>query len=179
MKFRTAKEIGAAFFMLVLVGIGCAPVNTTWTSEPETGTSAGRYFQARLTPQKQGDSFFTTFLLEIQNQSREDLAIDWNHTFYMYNGRENGLFVFKDITPEDVKNRSIPLEIIPAGNSFSKVVAPFKLLSRAPIRSKDDSAGIKGGILPAGENGMQLVIRHGEETVTELMSVSITEQASP
>jgi len=131
-----------------------------------------------LTPQKQEDSFFTSFLLEIQNQSREDLAIDWNDTIYTHNGRDNGLFVFKDITPEDVKNRSIALEIIPAGSNFSKAVAPFKLLSAAPLRAKDNSAGIRGGILPEGDNGMRLVLIHGEDRIEVSMSVSITEKMS-
>jgi len=43
MKYRTTKSGFIAVFLLFLLGTGCAPVKTIWTSEPEVGTSAGSF----------------------------------------------------------------------------------------------------------------------------------------
>lgn len=179
MKSLSTTAAYTALFLLLLTSTGCAPVKTIWTCEPEAVISSNRYFQAKLTPEKQENDFFVSFLLEVQNLSETDLAVDWNSTLYIYNNQKNGLFVFEGITPKDIGDKSIPLEIIPAGSGLSKHVSPFKLLAKAPLRATGEPVGFSAGILPAGENGMLLVIRHGDETVSEFMSVSITEQVAP
>jgi hypothetical protein len=151
----------------------------TWVSEPDTGAASNNYFQAKLVPLKQGNNFFVTFRVEVKNLTQQDMSINWNKTYYMHNGKEYGIFVFKDITPEDVKNRNIPLDTIPPGANYTKVVAPFKLLSRAPLRVTGETGGIKGGILPEGKNAMRLVVEQGGREFTEMMEVIISEEMVP
>ena len=110
-----------------------------------------------------------------------NLAIDWNKTLYIHNGRTRAGFVFKGIKPEDVKNSTIPSDTILAGGFFSKEIMPYKLLARATLWDRDkgmDGSGIQPGILPNGQNGILLVvIQNGKEIVEKIM-LNIEEKES-
>lgn len=173
------KAIQTILCLFLVGAIGCAPAKTIWTSDPDAGIASNSQFEARLIPLKRNDDFYTAFRLEVKNLTGSDLSIDWNKTLYIHDGLRNGLFVFEDITPEDVKNRSIPTDTIPPGSTFTKEVAPFKLLSKAPAWEEGKTEGIRGGILPEGENGMQLVILREGEPLVETLTVRLTEQEMP
>jgi hypothetical protein len=179
MKELMRKMIWFAFGLILISVLGCAPAQKIWTSEPDTGMSSNKYFQARLEPLKQGHNFYVSFRVEVKNLTQNNLAIDWNKTLYIHNGKKKGIFVFKGINPEDIKNKTIPTDIIPSGATFSKVVAPYKLLAKAPLRDRGQSKEIEAGILPSGENGMQLIVRYRVEELVETMKVIITEKANP
>jgi len=122
---------------------------------PQIQTAGDPYYEAR--------SFFVSFKLTVSNKSDNNLKINWNKTRYIHNGRRYGVFVFKGIKPEYIKNLTIPPDIIPAGNTFSKVISLYKLLARAPIRdgSKGKAeSGIIPGIKPNGTNCILLQLRH-------------------
>lgn len=166
-------------FYIILIGLigtinSCVTTNKTWISEPAFETAVNTSLDIRFEPLKDGDGFYVKFRLDIKNKTGDDIKIDWNKTHYLYNGRINGLFVFKDINPEDIKNLSIPVDIISAGSSFSKVISPYKMIARAPIRD-DAGKGIFPGILPNGENGISLVARHNNEKIVEKLSIIIKE----
>jgi len=58
-------------------------------------------------------------MLTINNKT-DDIEIDWNKTYY-YNYKNNlGDFVFKDITPSDIKEGIVPNDIIQPDIQFSK-----------------------------------------------------------
>ncbi|MBW1998834.1 MAG: hypothetical protein JRJ29_12830 [Deltaproteobacteria bacterium] len=177
MKEISARKVIGLLAGLVLVAtLGCAPVKTIWTSQPVSGMVSNRCFEARLEPLKQGRPFFVSFRLEVKNHTRDDLTIDWNKTAYIHNGEERGIFVFAGIDPEDVKNRSIPPDIIPPGHTFRKIVAPQDLLARAPMRARSQPSGIEAGILPTGENAMRLVVGYRGEELVETISIKIIEE---
>lgn len=155
--------------------LSCAPVPKIWTSEPVSGISSNPYFRAKLEPLKQGRPFYVSFLLEVENRTQEDMAIDWNKTLYLHNGKEKGIFLFKGVRPEDVKNRSIPPDIIAPGQTLTKVIAPHRLLARASLRDRSESKGIHAGILPEGENGVELVVRYMGKELVETMRVTLRE----
>jgi hypothetical protein len=94
---------------------------------------------------------------------------------YHHNGRVRGVFVFNGINPEDIKNSTIPADIIPPGTKLSKVIAPYNLLARPPIRSREGEAGISPGILPAGKNGAYLVVKQNSKEKVEMLTVIIKE----
>ena len=158
---------------ILMIGTGCA-TQKIWISSPTIQTARNSYFDARLEPLTKDYKFFVSFRLTITNKTDKDLEIDWNKTRYIYNGRLHGGLIFKGIKPEDIKSLTIPADIIPAGHTFSKVISPFKLLARAPIRKRDTSEpAISPGIMPTGENGIMLVVMLDGKKIIEKISVSI------
>jgi hypothetical protein len=120
-----------------------------------------------------------SFRLSITNRTRKNLEIDWNKTRYIHNGRTRGRFVFKGIKPEDIRDSTIPPDAILAGVPFSKVISPFKMLARPPLRDPGVEATestIYPGILPTGENGILLVIRQNGKEVVQKITLTIVEQ---
>jgi len=158
--------------------IGCAPTKKIWRSKPEVQQAENAYYDVKLNPLKNGHSFFTKFRLDVTNKTGGVLKIDWNKTKYIHNGRIKGVFVFKGINPSDIKNQTVPDDVINAGSNFSKVIVPYKLLARAPLRTNTLEESIGAGILPNGENGAHLVIKHREKEIIEKLSMIITETIS-
>ena len=163
--------------LALTISSGCAPAKV-WISSPEIQTAGNPYYEAQLEPVTGEYSFFVSFHLTVSNKSDNNLKINWNKTRYIHNGRRYGVFVFKGIKPDDIKNLSIPSDIIPAGDNFSKVISPYKLLALAPIRDTGKGlaeSGINPGIIPNGKNGILLVVSQNGKEVVEQMSVSIVE----
>lgn len=163
---------------LTLITIsGCAPAKV-WISNPEIQTAGNAYYEARLEPVTGKYGFFVSFHLTVNNKSNNELKINWNKTRYTQNNSRFGVFVFKGIKPEDIRNFTIPPDIIPAGDTFSKVISPYKLLARAPIRASSKikaESSIMPGIIPNGKNGILLVVSQNGKEVVEQISVSIVE----
>jgi hypothetical protein len=158
-------------FLLVCL-IGCAPTKT-WTSNPEVQTTGNQYYKAELEPVKKDNAFFEMFRLTVENKTDNNLEIDWNKTRYIFNGHARGVFVFKGIDPEDIKNLTIPADIVPPGAKFSKEIAPAKLVAFTPLKDRSvgaDKSGFSPGVIPDGKNGIYLVIRTPEQE----MRVNIT-----
>ncbi|MBW2251304.1 MAG: hypothetical protein JRF60_11915 [Deltaproteobacteria bacterium] len=172
-------RIGMLFTIGLAITIisGCAPAKV-WISNPEIQTAGNPYYEARLEPVTGKYSFFVSFHLTVTNKSDNQLEINWNKTRYIQNNRRFGVFVFRGIKPEDIKNLTIPPDIIPAGDTLSKVISPYKLFAHAPIRSSTKGKAesrINPGIIPNGKNGILLVVRQNGKEVVEQMSVNIVE----
>jgi hypothetical protein len=166
------------FFIVSLsfaVSIGCVTTKV-WTSTPEIQTLSNDYLDAHLKPLKRGHNFFVSFELLVINKTNKNLQIDWNETKYILNNKVYGVFVFKGIKPEDIKNATVPPDNIYAGKYISKVISPLRLLAGTPRRdlSKDELA-ISPGIIPVGENGIYLVIRYNNNKIIEKMTIQIEE----
>jgi len=160
----------------LILGAACAP-SKIWISSPATQTAGNPHYEAKIEPLKGGNKFFVSFRLVVINRTGKNMAVDWNKTRYMYNGRTHGVFVFDGIKPEDIKNLTIPADTIASGQPFSKVISPFKLLARAPIKDRyTDKPVISPGIMPNGKNGIYLVVRQNGNEITEKMSVNIKEK---
>ena len=171
------KIVGLSLLFLIFYITGCATTPTkTWTSSPDAQVYENPCYQARLEPIKNDGPFFEMFRLSITNKTNNNMEIDWNKTRYVHNDRIRGGFIFKGIKPEDIKNLTIPSDIITAGQTFSKEIAPIKLLARAPIRAGavgPNESGFSPGIIPEGENGISLVVKCGEQEIIEKISLTI------
>ncbi len=176
---NAVKKMVSIFMVayMLMVGTSCAPTLVA-SSTPQIQAADNSYYSVKFEPLKDGYNFFAGFRLEVANKTRKDLEIDWNKTRYLYNGRNEGVFVFMGIRPEDIKNSTIPPDIIPAGQSFSKRISPYRLLARAPLARNDKNAGeISSGPIPNGENGIVLFVRQNGDTIQEKLTVKITETA--
>ena len=164
------------FGFSLTIATGCAPTLIS-ISTPEIQTIENSHYTAQFGPLAKGKNYFDNFRLKIVNKTQKDLEIDWNKTRYLYDGRDIGVFVFKGIKPENIKSLTIPPDIIPAGQSFTKDITPLKLLAREPITGKGTNAGkITSGPIPTGESGIFLFIRQNGNTIKEKITVKITEK---
>lgn len=144
-----------------------------WTSIPPVQTSENLAFDVRFEPLKKDKPFFVAFRLDMTNKSEGNLTIDWNRTRYLHNGRPDGAFGFHGIDPASLKDATIPPDTIAPGTTFSREVFPANLVAFAPMREEvlnNKGRGLFPGPLPAGENGIRLVVqKDGKEMVQEVV----------
>ena len=172
------KKVALSIIFVLFVFTGCV-TSTVWKSTPTVQNAENEYYEAYLEPLTRGRKFFVSFRLSVTNRTGKHLEIDWNETKYVHNGRTRGDFVFKGIKPEDIRNSTIPADTILAGETFSKVISPYKLVARASIRESSvggTESSIYPGILPAGKNGILLVIRQNGKEIVERITLTIVEQ---
>ena len=172
------KKVALSIIFILFVFTGCV-ASTVWRSTPTVQNAENEYYEAHLEPLTRGHKYFVSFRLSVTNKTGKDFIIDWNKTRYINNGRTLGGFVFKGIKPEDIRNSTIPPDTILAGVPFSKIISPFKMLARPPIRDPGVEAtesSIYPGILPTGENGILLVIRQNGKEIVERITLTIVEQ---
>ena len=166
-------------WLVLLLLFGCV-TPTAWIADPEVQTIRNPSYEVAFEPLKEEAAFFVYFRLSVSNQSGKDLMIDWNRTQYLRNGKSYGVFVFQGIDPDDIKNQTIPPDIVPAGGTFTKEIAPYRLLARAPIRSRSSNAGkIEPGLIPVGRNGIRLVMTDDGNEIIETLHLTINEQVVP
>lgn len=155
---------------------GCAP-SKIWISAPKNRQVTNASYEAAFEPIKREKAFFSMFRLSIINKTKEEIRVDWNKTQYLFNGKPNGPFVFKGVGPANVKALTIPSDIIPAGGRFTKEIAPFRLIAWTPVRDDgrftDGISLINAGAIPAGKNGIRLVVFTDEKEIPETMTVTI------
>jgi len=169
-------KIGCVLFFLILM-TACAPTKKikNWVSSPSVQEGGNKSFGARFEPLKGDKKFFVSFRLSVINKTDKDLKIDWNKTRYIYKGRPHGGFVFYGIDPATIKD-SIPPDLITPGELFSKEIFPTNLVAFTPIREQvldKKGKGIYPGPIPAGENGISLVILQGEQEIVDKIVLNI------
>jgi len=178
------KIKGLSIFFLLFCFLGCTPMPAkNWTSCPVVQSAVNKYFEAQLEPLKKDDNFFVLLRLAVKNKTDKDLEIDWNKTRYVHNGKPRGGFVFQGANPEDIKNQTIPPDIVPAWQTLSKEIAPFKLIAGAPFKYRSvgvNESGFSPGVIPEGENGIFLIVRSNGQEVREKITLIIeTKEVQP
>ena len=160
---------------------GCAPVMVS-KSEPAIQIVSNPNFEVQFEPLKQGFNSFVAFRLTVTNKTNNQLQIDWNKTQYLYNGRQRGIYVFRGIDPEAIKQQTIAPDIITPQEVFVKTIAPQKLIAYVPMKDQDKLAvgesAFSGGPVPTGQSGILLVVRKNEQELREQLTVNITEISS-
>jgi hypothetical protein len=159
--------------LLALAVTGCAAVEV-YSSSPAVQKMSNDHFSVELEPQLQeGQNFFTSFRFVFTNKTKEDLHVDWENTYYLLNGRRGGRFLWEGVDWEALKNiRNQPLVPVAAGDSVTAVIFPKSLAGRSKIGTTTGLQYTRGS-LPAGENGMLLVVRKNEREIREKIVVKI------
>jgi len=152
-----------------------APPVEFYSSQPEIQKVSNDYFTAEFHPQlKEGQGFFSAFRFVLTNKTNQELSLDWENSYYLFNGQRNGLFLWEGVTWDSLKKiRSQPLVQVDPGSTFTKVIFPAALVGRA---SAMDKGGVQytQGALPEGENGIELVVRQDGRIISEKMVVIIS-----
>ena len=173
------KAIIIHILFLFILFVGCSKMQV-YPSSPVVQSTSNDDFEASLEPIiKVEEKFFNAFRLTINNTSNQPLVIDWSRTRYVYNNKNAGGFHYDGLTPETVQEP--PSETIPPGVEFSKIISPFQLIGWEDLGQgqyiKAGETGYTRGIIPAGENGILLVIRVNGEVVRErlMLTIEVTE----
>ena len=170
------KNAGLILSFLLVFVMGCAPgLTISWKSSPEIQKTSSDCCEAQLEPVTTGKSpFFDSFRLMVTNRTDKDLEIDWNRTRYVESGIRHGGFVWQGIDPDQVRDASVPPDIISPGNTFSRIIFPHKKLAYAPGYQRGWK--LQGGLLPEGENGIDLVVKQNGRVIRHRITVRIVEE---
>jgi hypothetical protein len=166
------KNVTLILILLAIVFKGCAPTKI-WISQPAAFTAANQHYEAEFEPLRNDSNFFNSFRLTITNKTEKDFTIDWNKTLYLYNNKAFGRFVFAGVNKDNVHN--LPPDLVPAGNTFTKIISPLKMVAWKPLKSsKMDTASFSRGPIPEGENGIYLVVNQDGRQIREKITLTIT-----
>ena len=167
---------GIIFICLALAVTGCAAVEV-YSSNPAVQKMSNDYFNVELEPQLQeGQNFFTFFRFVLTNKTKKDLHVDWENTFYLFNGRRSGRFLWEGVDWDALKQiKNQPLVPVAAGDTVTAVIFPKSLVGRSRITT---TTGLRytRGPLPAGENGIFLVVKQNGREIREKIVVKIEAQ---
>ena len=166
------------FELVMLIGplilFGCAGSSALWSSNPTFEQVENPYFRAFVKPKMNINGFFVMFHLKVTNRSDENLEIDWNESQYLFQGEAAGPLVPVGTNPRLVRKGRIPLEKIAPGQTLAKDIGPFRFVSLTPSLNKPAERGqspISFGPLPAGYNGVQLVIHSSDKAIVEALQM--------
>ncbi len=178
-------QIRKRAFILILIPLffiaGCAQVRV-YSSSPSLQRVSNEYFDAEFEPQlAEGRHYFNTFRLVITNKTDKNIDLDWSQTYYLLNGRRNGQFGWDDMTFDALEGiKSQPLVTIKPGNTLSTIVFPLKLIAyHEDIRGSSVKPNARSedrfypGIIPEGESGIYLYLKHGGKVLRERITFNI------
>lgn len=150
---------------LLFIGLGCAS-QPLWRAEPNLQQASNEYYVATISPIYIFDGY-KGFLLYVHNKSPDDIDIDWENTFYIYNGKKEGGFLFENMRSGD----KIDTPSIISGNMFSKKIFPKKLAEFSTIAMST----IYNPMEP-GENGVLLAVKVDGKEITETLTLNISQR---
>lgn len=166
--------------ILISIFTGCAvqKPQPTWHSQPPVQRFSTDTIDIQIKPLKQNSSFYVSFELAVHNKTPHPMEIDWNETHYIHQGKDKGLFVFKNIDPEQFRKRTIPKETVPAGGTLIKLISPVRTITWTKLRktTQTDTAAFSAGILPNGSNGVSLLLSQQGHRWRQALTVKIFEQ---
>ena len=178
----TARRIRLTWVLAVFALVGCAAAPVDWQSRPGVSQVQGPAFDVFFEPVKGDRTFFSAFRLTVVNKAEETLAVDWNRTRYLYDGKNAGAFAFKGIFPEQIKSGSVESDIVEPGAQLTKTIAPVRLVAFAPMGAKGVGVaekGLRAGKLPDGDNGIFLVLSSSSRTFRTELFVHIETVPGP
>lgn len=168
------KRAALGCLAILLLWAGCT-ARLVFTTHPGVQTLENDIFGAMLKPLKNENGQFDAFHLAVTNKTTQPIVIDWRKTHYILNSRANGRLMFEGISAQTIHEP--PPDEIPAAAALSRVIWPVNLIAFAPYRSnsvRPGDTGFSRGKLPAGENGISLLVLSGDRRIRQQMTVTIT-----
>ncbi|KPJ78567.1 MAG: hypothetical protein AMJ54_02800 [Deltaproteobacteria bacterium SG8_13] len=159
--------------LLIAGGFACTPTRV-WVSDPAFTTAETGRYAVQFMPLTDDKNFIQQFRLLVTNRSDKELEVDWTATRYLFNSQPHGRFLFEGIDESNINNP--PSDLVAAGETLMKVIAPVQLLAIKPARSSQfkDQPAFSSGPVPEGSNGIALALRQDGELIRVQLSVSVT-----
>lgn len=174
------KILFSAFILGFVILSDCAPKWVT-TSKPAIQTAGNSVYNLTLEPRKEEFNYYSFFRLTVANNSNTPIEIDWNQTFYLFNGKTAKGFIFQGVTAEQIKDGTIPPDTVLPGATLQREIAALRLVSWAPIGDKSvtpTETRYTPGAMPDGENGVLLFVTYKGKPLRQKISVSIQSEKS-
>lgn len=115
---------------------------------------------------------YSAFILKLNNDSDNDIEIDWNKTYFIDNGRTNGTFMFEGIVYKD-RNNPKTSDIVFQHSIFSKAIYPNNLVVFNANGSLS-SWGHEG--MGIGTHGVYLTLLINGKSINKKIYVDVKEQ---
>lgn len=161
--------------VMAVASFGCAGQPVVWNALPASVTANAADTEFIVEPLRQGNAFYSAFRLTARNSGDASVAVDWNRSGYLFNDRPGGALWFDGITAEAIRDRAVPMDAIAPGATLSRVVAPLQFIAITPLKqSTRNQSAFSAGRLPAGRNGVRVVLVRGETASTVSLSVTIS-----
>ena len=168
---------GMALISLVLAG--CAK-EQIYSSNPPIQTLGTSDYEVKLEPLKaEGYNYYNRFRYQFTNKSDGNLVIDWSNCFYIQNGKRYGRFGWLGLTFEELRGiQEEPDVTIAPGAKDEVEIFPLKLIGwrEEGVRKKSNRPedGFTFGVIPAGENGLDIAVIKDGKTFRKKVLVKIT-----
>lgn len=161
--FQMAIALG-----FVAVGMGCAP-RYAWKSEPNLKQISNEYFSATISPVYLFNGY-KGFVLTIHNNTKSNLEVDWSKSFYVFGGKQHGLFSPKGFVRGE-KDKPMPPDTVPADSVFSKEIFPTNLIYYSDLFKSEVYEPMK-----PGDNGVYLTVRVEGKEITETLLLHLSQE---
>jgi len=123
--------------------------------------------------QKEGYDYFNAFRLTVKNKTVKPLGIDWQQSRYLFGGKPIGGFAFRNPSGQSINTP--PTDTVPPAGAYLRDMVPVSLIGYQPLASsqKPGEETFSAGVIPAGENGIYLVVEQDGEKFSETLIVNI------
>ena len=158
--------------IFVLLIQGCS-ISNSYIYEQIVPESKGNNIEVSLTPINPSMiAGYSAFILKVNNNSNDDMEIDWNKTYFIDKGRTNGTFMFEGVVYKD-RNNQKSSDIVFSKNQFSKVIYPSNY---AVFSTTGGYAGWQNNGFGVGEFGIYLTLKVNDKEIKEKVFVKVKEQ---
>ena len=157
--------------IVITIATGCAP-RRIWTSAPEVARLNEPGFAVEFTPLRNGKNFIHQFRVLITNRSDAELVVDWVATRYILEGKPFGGFIFEGVNQDNIN--APPPDRIRPGETLTKIIAPARTIAWRKGPGYRDQPAFSAGPLPAGRNGIVLVLTQADREYRRPITVDIT-----
>lgn len=161
----------ALISIIILVIQGCG-ISKSYTYEQPIQENKSN-IEVTLTPINPSMiAGYSGFILKVNNNSNDDMEIDWNKTYFIDNGRTNGTFMFEGIVYKDRNNQKAS-DIVFSKNQFSKAIYPNNY---AVFSTTGGYGGWQNNGFGTGEFGIYLTLKVNDKEIKEKYLVKIKER---
>jgi hypothetical protein len=165
--------------IVAFIFAGCSTVKV-FQSNPPTQLASNDYFDVEFEPQLAKDfHYFNSFRFVLTNKTDKALILDWSKTYYLQGGKKFGQWGWEEMTIEKLKEaKAQPLITIEAGDMLTDVIFPLKLVGWKRQQEMSTGPTVEDrfvlGVLPEGQNGIELYIKHNGKIINQRVTLTIT-----
>ena len=170
---------GIVFVSLVMTG--CAQKQIYRSTPPMQRVSTSD-FDVELEPLKaEGYDYYNRFRYQFTNKTNGDLIIDWSNCFYIQNGKRYGRWGWEGLTFEELRGvqEEPDVKISPGGKDAVEIF-PLGLIGwredGVRMKATTPEAGFTLGVIPAGENGLDIAVIKDGKTLRKKVLVQIDQE---
>jgi hypothetical protein len=174
------RLIVLGIIILTVVVAGCAK-KQVYQSKPPIQQVSTSDFEVTLEPLKaEGYDYYNRFRYQFTNTSNGNLVISWENSFYLQNGKRYGRFGWEGLTFEELRGLAEEPDVtIAPGAKDAIEIFPLQLMGwredGVRMKASTPEAGFTLGVIPVGENGLDIAVIKDAKILRKKVLVKITQ----